>query len=87
MKRAEPVENMYETTDDEDEDEYDAESDKSDSSFILLYQFMFEQSVNIYMNESNYYTLFEVIRNYKRLLLSMFQCFITKSAFLSCIRT
>jgi hypothetical protein len=36
------------------------DDDETDSSFILLYQLMFDRSVNIYLNQNCYYLLFEV---------------------------
>lgn len=44
----------------EDEFEIDDDVDENDSSFIILYQLLFEKSVNIYLNQNEFYTLYEV---------------------------
>lgn len=49
--------------DQEEEDEFEIDNDDdddSDSSFILLYQLVYERSVNVFHNQNNFYTLYEV---------------------------
>jgi hypothetical protein len=36
------------------------DDDEADSSFVLLYQLMFEKCVNVYLNQTQYYSLYEV---------------------------
>jgi hypothetical protein len=36
------------------------DDDEADSSFVLLYQLMFEKCVNVYLNQNQYYSLYEV---------------------------
>jgi hypothetical protein len=52
------------------------DDDEADSSFVLLYQLMFEKCVNIYLNQNQFYSLYEVRISFYELRLFLKQIYL-----------